>query len=69
MGKIVHLESLEEYTARMDTGPKFDRAYLVPLGGIVVALLLILTVKGYESTKKQVGSVSTQTEITSKITK
>lgn len=65
MGKIVYLESLEEYTARMgNTGPKFDRAYLVPLRGIIVALLLILIVKGYESTKKQVGSVSTQTEIT-----
>lgn len=65
MGKIVYLESLGEYTARMgNTGPQLDRAYLLPLGGIVVALLLILSVKGYESTKEQVGSVSTQTEIT-----
>lgn len=66
MGRLVHIESLEEYTARMgNTGPKFDRAYLVPLIGITVALLLMLTIKGYESTKEQEGAVSTQTEITS----
>ncbi len=66
MGKIVYLESYEEYAARTQAGNtiKVDKYYFTCLIPFVLGIILLLTVKFYESTKEQKGTVSTQTEIT-----
>ena len=70
MGKIVYLESYEEYAARTQVGNtiKVDKSYLTCLVPFVLGLILLLTVKFYETRKEQQGAVSTQTQITNTAT-
>ena len=70
MGKIVYLESYEEYAARTQVGNtiKVDKYYFTCLIPFVLGIILLLTVKFYESAKEQQGTVSTQTQITSTAT-
>lgn len=50
MGKIIYMESYEEYAARMEQpqGPKIDKGYVLCLIPAIIGILLMLAIKIFE---------------------
>lgn len=51
MGKIIYMESYEEYAARMGQqpqGPKIDKGYVLCLIPAIIGILLMLAIKIFE---------------------